>query len=29
VAAQHGSVETSITYHPDLEISPEERGPGG
>jgi transcriptional regulator with XRE-family HTH domain len=25
VAAQHGSVETSIAYHPDLESSPENR----
>jgi transcriptional regulator with XRE-family HTH domain len=28
VAAQHGSVGTSIAYHPDLEASPEERNPG-
>jgi transcriptional regulator with XRE-family HTH domain len=25
VAAQHGSVEASIAYHPDLEVSPEDR----
>lgn len=28
VAAQHGSVGTSISYHPDLEAPPEGRGPG-
>ncbi len=28
VAAQHGSVGTSIAYHPDLEASPEEPDPG-
>src|SRR5919199_1749857 len=27
VAAQHGSVETSIAYHPDLEAPSEERTP--
>jgi transcriptional regulator with XRE-family HTH domain len=26
VAAQHGSVEASIAYHPDLEVAAEERG---
>ncbi len=28
VAAQHGSVEASIAYHPDLKVSSEERDPG-
>ncbi len=28
VAAQHGSVGTSIAYHPDLEASSGEQGPG-
>jgi transcriptional regulator with XRE-family HTH domain len=27
VAAQHGSVEASIAYHPDLVVSPEGRNP--
>jgi transcriptional regulator with XRE-family HTH domain len=27
VAAQHGSVEASIAYHPDREVSPEVRNP--
>ena len=29
VAAQHGSVETSIAHHPDLETPSRERRPGG
>ena len=29
VAAQHGSVETSIAYHPDLESPSQKRSPAG